>query len=208
MQAINEAYQMLIRGACSSHRVFGVVISDSHRQAAHALNSALNNRLPRGHPARQAIGNLRAHIAALQPQVFRRLADVFHSVLNIVASATERDELIHGRRSWADLGWKAMSMKGFDVRQDKTLDYGNYEYRCLSRVLCLAYPSLLGQLARLSRFWPTLHPDQLDCDNVVEMQGDLVEILFAALRGEAYFQPWLGLHIYMYIYIYVCLCQW
>ena len=131
--------------------------------------------------------------AALQPQVFLELSNVFHCVLNIVASTTERDALINGRRSWTELGWKAMSMKGFDVHKGRTIDYGNYEYRCFARVLCLADPRLNGQFARLSRFWPALHPDELDCDTVVDRQGDLVEILLAALRAEEYFFPWLQL---------------
>ena len=81
--------------------------------------------------------------------------------------------------------WKEVSREGFDMVQGRCIDYGNVEYYMLLGCFCSISPyccycmEFLGQ-----HYFPSLHPQAVVTDHSIEMQGDVVEICMAALRGH------------------------
>ena len=109
-------------------------------------------------------------------------------ILHRVNQVTFRDYEA-GLFSWG-CRWKALSQDGYDVRQNRSADYGNVEYSSLLACFTLMEPTGFAvQLEWLCMCWPSLSP--LDPahhnDHGCEMQGGLIEIAMAAFRGDALF---------------------
>ena len=98
----------------------------------------------------------------------------FRSVTSFMASRSN-DGL-----SWS-AAFKPISHDGCDHRGSRRIDYGNWEYARFLRALALLDDSIGHHLAVLQRSWPSILNLS---DKGVELLGDVVEIGFAALRGN------------------------
>ena len=136
--------------------------------------------------------------AATRGSLRRRIADarsslpdvviVFRCVLHQICCLTYSDWQCGGYTSW-DYRWKAVSREGFDILRGRLLGYGNQEYRAILQWLYLQDTECAKFIDWLADWWPELHP--IDADKrkqpCLEMQGDVIEISLAALRGNRYF---------------------
>ena len=93
-------------------------------------------------------------------------------------------QVIDSGKSWY-CHWKSVSMEGYDIYQNRVVDYGNKEYYLL-----------LGYIRRKSEYFhsclvwlgdyhfETLHPKAELTTHSIEMQADIIEICMAAFRGN------------------------
>ena len=96
---------------------------------------------------------------------------------------------LQGESSWT-FRWKALSHDGYHVRKNQIIDYGNMEYVTIVRFLYL-YDEYMAQcFDYLISLWPSLDVcpgPHLSSWHGVSMNGDVIEIYLAALRGERVF---------------------
>ena len=87
--------------------------------------------------------------------------------------------------------WKPTSHAGYDCRLGgmQIVDYGNMEYAAVLQFLYLQDPECKEYIDYLAKYWKSLRPDSPPFStHSVEMQGDVVEVCLAALRGHDWFQ--------------------
>ena len=117
------------------------------------------------------------------------LIDYFAGCLEVLARWTNRAIAAHGAKSWETIGFKALSHKGVDVRKNRNVDYGNAEYLAVLQLLALRDTRVWVYLKMMRQAWPTYMdlwaPNKTNAH--VEQLADVVEIVMAALRGEACF---------------------
>ena len=132
-------------------------------------------------------GNLR-HIIADARSSMPDVINVFRCVLHQMCCLTYSDWQCGGYTSW-DYRWKAVSREGFDILRGRLLGYGNQEYRAILQWLYLQDTECAKFIDWLADWWPELHPINADQRKqpCLEMQGDVIEISLAALRGNRYF---------------------
>ena len=97
---------------------------------------------------------------------------------------------LNGKYSW-DYRWKVISQKGYHVRKNRHIDYGNLEYETMLRFLYLLDEHVRNCLDFLIDYWPSLDVSKephLSSTHGVSMKGDIIEIYLAGLRGETVFR--------------------
>ena len=97
---------------------------------------------------------------------------------------------LNGKYSW-DYRWKVISQKGYHVRKNRHIDYGNLEYETMLRFLYLLDEHVRNCLNYLIDYWPSLDvckEQHLSSTHGVSMKGDIIEIYLAGLRGEPVFR--------------------
>ena len=85
---------------------------------------------------------------------------------------------------WVSGGFKAHSLLGYDIVQNRVVDYGNFQYTSGLAVLARHNPMIATALEEASQWLPTLQLDCTDTDASLERKGDVVEIMFALARGH------------------------
>ena len=80
--------------------------------------------------------------------------------------------------------WKEVSHEGYDICGGRLTDYGNVEYDVLIGCFCRLSPHCRQCMVWLARYFPSLHPEAALTDHACEMQGDVLEICMAAMRGH------------------------
>ena len=128
-------------------------------------------------------GDLRYMLARSRSHL-NDIVKVFRCVLHRMCVLTHADYM-NDRDAWVHR-WKAVSEAGFDVRNERIVDYGNWEYTAIVQFLYLQDPKCKELIDYLATYWPSLHPlDHLHSSpHGVIMKGDIVEICLAALRGH------------------------
>ena len=79
---------------------------------------------------------------------------------------------------------KPLSMRGFDMHNNRKVDYGDFQYRVVMHMWGLSNPRILDSMVRAAGAFAALHPDLPDTPRVLDRQGDVVEILMAMCRGD------------------------
>ena len=98
-------------------------------------------------------------------------------------------DYLQGESAWA-YRWKGISRKGYHVRKNIHIDYGNLEYVTMMRFLYLFDDHVAKCLDYLTEYWPSLsvcEEPHLSSRHGVSMTGDIIEIYLAGLRGETVF---------------------
>ena len=98
-------------------------------------------------------------------------------------------DYLRGESSWA-FRWKGISTKGYHVKRNRHIDYGNLEYVAMLRFLCLIDEDVAKFLDYLIEYWPSLsvcEGPHFSSKHGVSMKGDIIEIYLAALRGDTLF---------------------
>jgi hypothetical protein len=88
--------------------------------------------------------------------------------------------------AWHD-HWKNISHEGYDTRSGKCLDYGNFCYSQVLNALCELSPTLSGVLRWMAlNHFGSLQPTLTrgETRHAINMKGDVIEIMMAALRGH------------------------
>ena len=109
---------------------------------------------------------------------------------------------------------KQVSHLGGDIRGNfRKVDYGNKEYKTFIVALALIDQEVARLISRLSEYWPSMATPYQDTETALVKQGDIMEVLFAAVRGdtnifgESYRQPGDGPHIRSLNVIFCQACQ-
>ena len=82
--------------------------------------------------------------------------------------------------------WKLVSMHGYDVsKKNLKIDDGNLEYATLLQFLYYHDAWCREYIDYLVYFWPPIHPcNPCEYTDSLNMQGDVIRICIAALRGH------------------------
>ena len=131
----------------------------------------------------QAVGQLAVSVRTLK-SVPDKLVEAIVAILEhmILVTASDHQKLQH-QPSW-NYRWKPISYEGFDMYRGHVLDYGNWTYRTLLLGLCNASERIAELVKALANSWPSLDPSATSPSaHAIEMQGDLIEIVLAALRA-------------------------
>ena len=161
--------------------------SSSHGAALHLMQYL--GSLSKRHPEKQLSRALVAQVQSTMPQV-PRITEFVAGVLRIVDDHVQKLHRSHRSISWHASGLKTLSEGGYDTTCNglRIIDYGNWEYTSVLGALCLIQPSLHSLLNRLQVTWPSLDMwFEPKSDHQYEMLGDIMEIVMAGLRGDAFF---------------------
>ena len=163
---------------------------DQHFEVARFFLESLRS-VPRRHQCREAASKLRVQLRALKD--FGAVLESAERVFSNILVETETAMAESGQNiSWQSM-WKPHTRLGFDVIGNRVIDYGNVEYATLlGSITIMGRHTTFETIGRLSRIWPTLCRWRLpvghQTENATEMQGDAIELLFAALRGHEKFE--------------------
>ena len=133
--------------------------------------------VPHSHPMRAMVSERKSHLAGLR--FIGSTANFFAPVLANWANAC----LSVAGQPWKD-AMKPLSMQGYDVVNNRKVDYGNFQYRVVTHMWGLRSRSIYDSLVRAAGAFAALHPHRPDTPRVLDRQGDVVEILMAACRGD------------------------
>ncbi len=158
-----------------------------------AANLAVNVALQQLHgrlstrpsPDPQGFGNLRCmlkKLPMLREMVLEHVATVLKKMVRHTIDENRREGCY---TSWDKL-WKPKTQKGYDVINNKVIDYGNVEYSALLAAFCAMHDDIAHSMAELAEFWPTLVFPPMN-DRGASMQGDVIEIVLAAFRADELF---------------------
>ena len=184
--------------------------SPPRRQQALAMASDFMDVLaavPRGHSLRCDIGQLRASIQRCRNSLFLR------ETVNLCARCIDHmaqhylEQRARGKKpSWKS-AFKELSRLGFNIRNNRPVDYGNYEYTGILQAFALVDHQIMDHLDELRRGWEL----DLWCERMsewhVEKLGDVVECHFAALRGELRFLIRDYTELPQMFDFFTCICQ-
>ena len=124
-------------------------------------------------------GQLRMHLKDFTMQM-HELSPHIEQILGRVAQLQGTN---NSGVAWTD-HWKGVSHEGFDICSGRLTDYGNVEYYVLIGCFCHWSPHCYQCMVWLAGYFPSLHPDAALTDHACEMQGDVLEICMAAMRGH------------------------
>ena len=87
--------------------------------------------------------------------------------------------------------WKEVSCGGYDLDRSRNwkIDYENIEYTMLLSLFTDVDDGCRVAIEELAVHFESLHPNATLTPNAVEKQGDVIEIVMAALRGHRFFRP-------------------
>ena len=77
---------------------------------------------------------------------------------------------------------KASSQHGYDVHRGRVVDYGNYQYTTVLKMLALENNTICDSLDSISEAVPTLRVTHADTKGALIHQGDLIEALMGLWR--------------------------
>ena len=139
---------------------------------------AFENRfLPGGRAQRQVVGPRKVALRGLCHAT--GLAAFFAPVLVALC-----DRIVEScGQAWGECGMKALSFEGYDLKDNRVIDYGNRQYRAILHMWCRFEPSILQALERASSSFGALCPHSKDTMAVLDRQGDIVEIMMALCRA-------------------------
>ena len=151
---------------------------------ANAFASLLEQKCNRkGEAFGQLAVSVRTHRSVPAALVESIVVILEHMVLCTVSDAQQ----LQHQPSW-DYRWKSVSHAGYDMYQKRWVDYNNWTYRTLLIGLCNADDNIAKLVYVLATYWPSLDPSlPAPSKTAIEMQGDLIEVILAALRGDANF---------------------
>ena len=120
---------------------------------------------------------------------FVRNCDDLILVIRQIFRFMVHEHLLHYRgMSWST-HWKPISKHGYDVIKNRTVDYGNIEYAMLLSLFVARDPWCNCCIRTMATDFSSLDPGAQLTEHAIEMQGDVVEIWLAALRGHEFFSP-------------------
>lgn len=130
-------------------------------------------------------GELR-HKITLARQQLNDVVNVFRCVLHRMCILTHHDYTLRGDWPAWEHRWKPVSAKGCDVIRGRIVDYGNVEYATILQFLYLQDSNCKQAIDYLVIYWASIHPTDPHhyTEHGVSMQGDVIEICLAALRGH------------------------
>ncbi len=146
-------------------------------------------REPRGSSHRGAMRSLLSEIRRVMGDA--RLPQVITysgGCLELMATYA-RQTLAFAATSWVDIGFKELSRTGYDLHQNRVIDYGNWEYLTVLEFFALCNPDVQTHLNTLREGWPTymdLWPWHKS-EGHVEQLADVIECIMGGLRGEPWF---------------------
>ena len=145
---------------------------------------------PRGDGGRQAAQHLRIHAGEVRQRlkplwkiqsVAERYSDTFKNCSLLLTSPS----LPHSR-SFDDV-FKEQSLLGFDLVNDRKIQYGNMAYKAFLLFACLhnpgCYENSLQAIATVGNV-PSCEPSCDDTESSLTHMGDLVECMYAIARGS------------------------
>ena len=93
-------------------------------------------------------------------------------------------ETQYSSMGWAD-HWKIVSNLGYDIIDNKKIDYGNLEYTLLYKLISAYSLNCFASVVKLTVYFSTLDPDEeVETNDSLIMKGDAIEISIAALKGH------------------------
>ena len=130
-------------------------------------------------------GRLRRKLSVARQQL-DNVVSAFQCVLHQMCIITFTDHASSETTPGWDYRWKPTSEHGYDVGYgNRCVDYGNMEYATILQFLYLQDQYCQEYIDYLVSYWPSIHPASWPLSNhAVEMQGDVIEIFLAALRGH------------------------
>ena len=133
-------------------------------------------------------GRLRRMVNDSRHQL-QSVVETFQVILQQMCCITYDDYQTSAQTPGWDYRWKPTSRLGCDVRRrDRIVDYGNMEYATILQLLYLQDSCCRERIDFISEYWHSIHPLKRPLsDHCVEMQGDVIEVCLAALRGHPYF---------------------
>ena len=131
---------------------------------------------------KQVYGELRACLKDFTMQ----MNDLRPHIEKILGRVAQLQDTTYSGVAWKE-HWKRVSHQGFDICSGRLTDYGNVEYYVLIGCFCRWSPHCFQCMERLADYFPSLHPDAALTDRACEMQGDVLEICMAAMRGHREF---------------------
>ena len=144
-------------------------------------------RPPRGHPKRKMFGVVASAMRCLEREKINVLLQVLVTVLEKTVADALQWQLFAGvHPSWALL-WKPETFEGVDVIRNRVVDYENLYYRTFLVMAVLLAPRVGVLLEGLQQFWPAMNTTDRDTEDNLDRCGDLIELMAAALRGNARF---------------------
>ena len=133
-------------------------------------------------------GMLRSKLSSARSEL-DSVVQTFRWILYQMCTVTHHEFMSFGQTpGWNDC-WKPTSHAGYDCRfrGKQRVDYGNMEYACILQFLYLQDTYCKTCIDYLASYWPSLLPVSWPLSpHGVEMQGDVIEVCLAALRGN----PW------------------
>ena len=100
----------------------------------------------------------------------------------------ELQRLASGGDAWCtwDYRWKGVSREGIDMVGNRVNEYRNLDHRTVLQWLYQQDTECAKLIDWLGDWWPELHPRQRK-KTCLEIQGDVIRIALAALRGNRCF---------------------
>ena len=160
---------------------------------------AMRRTMPRQPPVRASAprGSLRRKIANVRSSL-PDLINVFRCVLYQMCCLSYSDWQ-RGGDAWCtwDYRWKGVSREGIDMVGNRVNEYRNLDHRAVLQWLYQQDTECAKLIDWLADWWAELHP--IDAKQrkqpCLEIQGDVIRITLAALRGNRCFDlkssPWL-----------------
>ena len=125
-------------------------------------------------------GQLRKNLQSFTDDI-DELIPHFEKVMHRLTHLQHSD---HSGQAW-DNHWKIVSMDGYDIYKNRSIDYGNKEYYLLLGLICHKSDYCYSCMVRLGEHhFETLHPNARLTKHSMEMQADIIEICMAAFRGN------------------------
>ena len=131
----------------------------------------------------RARGRLRVEIQMARKQL-PTIVSAVRSILHQMCNHSYNDYMSRGDCTW-DYRWKPVSHQGSDWRRHREIDYGNVEYASILQFFYLQDRYCACYIDYLVTYWPSIDPCRMPqtSDGII-MQGDIIEICLAALRGH------------------------
>ena len=134
--------------------------------------------LPGGRAQRQLVGPRKVALRGLRHAA--SLAAFFEPALIVLCTRI----IESSGQTWQECGMKALSFEGFDVKDNRIIDYGNRQYRAVLHMWCRFQPVIRRALECASISFGALCPHNEDTMAVLDRQGDIVEIMMALCRAS------------------------
>ena len=128
-------------------------------------------------------GKLRIEIQVAREQL-PTVVGVVRWILHQMCVLTYNDYMSRGDCAW-DYRWKPVSHQGSDWVRHREIDYGNVVYASILQFLYLQDRFCASYIDYLVTYWPSIDPCRMpQTQHGVNMQGGIIEICLAALRGH------------------------
>jgi len=144
---------------------------------AMSLQRTVLREYPRRHPERQEVARRRTFMSGLR--LARSTAIFFSPVIEQLARVCLH--LNAHSAAWTIL--KPLSMEGYDVVQNRLVDYGNVQYRAVLLLWCILESRIAEAMQLASTAFAGLDINSADTPGVLNRQGDVIEIMLALCRG-------------------------